>query len=506
MKTWILLFGVLALGVGCGEDDKKPAKQADDMALDMAADLATQDDAPPDLDAALDMVVSDLGAEDIGADLAVDMPAEDMDSEMPQGFEPPVVRVISTGELALLERTFPYKLLELRCGDKAPTYAQWIEPEAAAARPFPVVAMTQPYAGIDWTGEAVDARWAARGAGLHPDDSEPGYVAGSNSVIAYEPMTPQQGGEQAVVHLLNGFGVLHMFGRFYAGGSIQNDVEDMTCGLSYLAVAEGADASRIGTFGGSWGGFEAVYGALYAPPEVAPKVGVALTPLTDFVEEWRHVDAAEADPRAQVAQQFTAFFEPYKRRMTQTTGGAPDAGDFTAFTHDGLAALPNQTRFLAIHDSEDALVPFTMGQSFAQRFGERVEPVWVMSEGPLDLEVSGLTHGVRMSELYVTLITLSSVYLHTALAAPDKQLIIVYDPANLKQLLGYALAQKQRGQGTQQLAQRLVELASQRVLMFDLVGNTFKPGAEVITALVNEVFGTGYTTLTIGPGLRNNGL
>jgi hypothetical protein len=466
-------------------------------APDMAAapDLAIEDQAP-DAAAPEDMTSSE-------PDLTE---ALDMAPDAPPAFEPPVVKVLGEGSLTVFEKTFQYKLLELKCGDKEPTYAQWIEPEASAARPFPVVAMTQPYAGIGWTGQEVDAKWAARGAGLHLDDSEPGFVAGSGAVVAYELMTPQQGGEQGAVHLINGFGVLHMFGRFYAGGSIQNDVDDMTCGLSYLAIAPGADTSRIGTWGGSWGGFEAVYGALYAPAEVAPKLGVALTPLTDFEQEWRFADAAAADPRPQVAQQFAAFFEPYKRRIAQTTGGQPGAGDFTGFVHAALGRRPNQTRFLSIHDAEDALVPFTMNQGFVEAFGERVEPVWLMSAAPLDLEASGVTHGRRVGGLYISLITLSSAYLQTALAEPGRQLLIVYEAANLKTMLGYTRAQKERGQGTQAMAARLIELADRRVILFEVTTGQAKAGAEVVCALVNEVFGTGYTPLTIAPGLRRDGL
>lgn len=495
----------LALHTGCSQAEQhSPGK---DMATEPPSDMTAERDAQADTQA--DLAGDDAGhpERDQGHDLStIDMSATDMTQDMAEGFTLPQVKLISSGTLMLLERSFPYKLLELKCGEQAPTYVQWIEPDAAAERPYPVVAMTQPYAGIDWTGQEVDAKWAARGVGLHPDDSEPGYIQGSGAVIAYEPLTPEQGGQQAVVHLLNGLGVLHMFGRFYAGGSVLNDIEDMTCGLSYLATLPEADTARIGTFGGSWGGFEAVYGALYAPKEVAPAVGVALTPLTDFSQEWTYVDGAEADPRPLVAQQFTQFFEPYKRRIRQTTGGDPSMGDFSAITHQGLLKRANQTRFLAIHDSDDALVPFTMGESFAQDFGERVEPVWVLSQEPLDLERSGLSHGVRMNELYVTLITLSSIYLHTALIPESKPLIIVYERANFKQLLRYAYEQKQRGQGTQQLAKRLIELSASRVTMFDLASNQFTPGAQEIASLVNEVFGTSYDAMNVAAALSMTGL
>lgn len=488
-----------ALAAGCGEE-AVPVQTKDMSGADMAADLSTGD-LQTDLD-----VFDQSAADDQAIDLDEDDSSPDLVEDMPAAFVRPVVKVLGEGQELLFERTFRYKLLELKCGDKEPTYAQWIEPDTGVARPFPVVAFTQPYAGIGWTGQEVDERWFTRGAGLHLDDSEPSFVPGSDAKIVYDPMTPKQGVEQGSVFTINGFGVLHMFGRFYAGGSIQNDVDDMTCALSYLEQAQGADLERIAILGGSWGGFEAVYGALYAPPEVAPKLGVALYPLTDFEQEWRFVDAAEANPNPTAAAAFRAFFEPYKRRIKQTTGGAPGAGDFSGFTHAALAASPNQTRFVTIHDSDDVLVPFTMGQELAIELGERVQPVWVMSPEPVDVARVSLTHGDRMNELSTSLLTLHTAHIQTQLATPAQQLLVIYDPANLKKLLGYVRAQKDRGQGTQTLAARLAELADPRVILFDTTNNQAKAGAEVISAMVNEVFETGYTPLTIAPGLRRNGL
>jgi hypothetical protein len=82
----------------------------------------------------------------------------------------------------------------------------------------------------------------------------------------------------------------------------------------------------------------------------------------------------------------------------------------------------------------------------------------------------------------------------------------VYEAANLKTMLGYTRAQKERGQGTQAMAARLIELADRRVILFEVTTGQAKAGAEVVCALVNEVFGTGYTPLTIAPGLRRDGL
>ncbi len=68
------------------------------------------------------------------------------------------------------------------------------------------------------------------------------------------------------MHLWNDASVLVVFGRFYAGGSVRDDVADMAAGMWLAAELPSTDRTRIGLWGGSWGGFEALFAAQQASP------------------------------------------------------------------------------------------------------------------------------------------------------------------------------------------------------------------------------------------------
>lgn len=182
----------------------------------------------------------------------------------------------------------PVELLTLTFPGRETTYAQWMPVRLSDGGVAPALLLTKPYDGIAWPNDPRDRRWAALGAGLHPDVDGPAAGTSPESIV-YSPLTIAAQADEAAFYALHGISTLAVYGRFYAGGSIQNDVDDMITGLEFLAREPGVDRSRLGIQGGSWGGFLALYGAAFAPAAATPRVGAALYPLSDFAEEWRHV-------------------------------------------------------------------------------------------------------------------------------------------------------------------------------------------------------------------------
>ena len=71
-------------------------------------------------------------------------------------------------------RSFPVQLVRVTRPDAGRTYVEWIRSDHPGARP--VVVSTDPYGGIDWSGEEVDVRWAVHPAGTYEDVDGPGYA------------------------------------------------------------------------------------------------------------------------------------------------------------------------------------------------------------------------------------------------------------------------------------------------------------------------------------------
>ena len=328
----------------------------DDDNDDDATDGDTSDDDDDD-----DVTDGDISDGDDASDGDSDDDSDGDEDENSDGDFTFTWEVIGDGIFTADETDYSYQLLKLANEAGGYAYAQWFHPPRGT--PAPTVLVTQPYPGIDWTGEEVDERWAAlpgAATGItHPDVDGPGGGAEANA-ISFQLTTPEKMGDESTIWLWNGFGVLHVFGRFYAGGDIWNDVQDMVAGLRFLEQNEEVDKSHVATFGGSWGGFEALYAAAYAPETIVPVAAVPLAPPSNFTRMVAHIlDTPAQLPNPVTAAMFTDFFDPYLRRITAATGGLPgEAGaDFSRFS---LATLTQRltTPTLIPHDDWDTLVPF----------------------------------------------------------------------------------------------------------------------------------------------------
>ncbi len=173
---------------------------------------------------------------------------------------------------------------------------------------------------------------AAQGPGAWPDVDSPD-AGSSPGDINYAPLTLAQAADETFVWHFHDFGVLLAYGRFYAGGDLSNERDDMIAAMAFLKSAQLVDRGHIGVIGTSWGGFEALMATAYAPPGVTPAATVATTPPSDFAEEY--VYTTQTMPSryvvAQNQMQCRAFFAPYLRRILATTHGSQSgAGNFTA--------------------------------------------------------------------------------------------------------------------------------------------------------------------------------
>jgi hypothetical protein len=425
------------------------------------------------------------------------------DADLRTGIE---VEVLAEGEEVFDDRTHAYQLLRITDYDTGVvTYAQWAEPDNGVTDPTGVMVFALPYAGIDWSGEEVDERWAAKGDGLHPDEDAPDYDPGSSSPVGFDLITPREGVDRGMLFLVNNVATLMVYCRFYAGGDIQNEVDEMVAGFKYLEQRGDIDPQRVGINGGSWGGFEALYGAANAPDTVRPTTGIALYPLSDFELEWRWSEQVTSLPAALANNRYRAFFDPYLRRIAPVTGGAPDdpAADFTGFTHEYLAA-ELETPFIFVHDEHDVLVPFTQAQALRDSLGESAQYVWFRRPEPVDPISAPLGHGELVNTHLAALFALVYTPVVDELAPADAELVFtVATRAQFLAMLQHFAEQAGRGQSLYDLNALLAELAAPRVVVLEIATEEFLSGAEFVADTYNEAFGTSFTAVDVAEGLRN---
>ncbi|MBN1533251.1 MAG: prolyl oligopeptidase family serine peptidase [Spirochaetes bacterium] len=381
--------------------------------------------------------------------------------------------VLGSGAVTDGGTDWTYYLLRLQEEGKEPSYAIWFPAGSGTTRP--AVMVTMPYEGVTWDGDTPPA------SDIHD--------------MQYYFQTAQ-------FYLFHDFGVLEVFGRFYTGGSIGNEVEDMVMGLQFLENASGVDRGRIGIHGASWGGFEALYAAANAPAGAVPKAGVAFYPPSDFQSQMGYIEngiptIADEAMRAY----YSGFFVPHTERIRATVG---DPADYSGWTADNLLSTL-ATPFLVLHDQWDSLVPFTQSQYLVDHSGGLVEPVWYYHPSPYDVTAlaSFTGHGdLRGGFSFPMSHTLAYTYLTSRIADPDQFVYTLYDDAALADFMNYLREyQCLHSRDMSWAAPRLLDLADPRVIMLEIDTGDFQFGASVVAAAVNAEWGTSYSAADIGAAL-----
>ncbi len=425
----------------------------------------------------------------------------------------PSAQLLDTRGVQVFGTTVTAELWRLPNALGGSTYAQWMAPNGTTARP--AVILTRPYDGIDWTGEAVDERWASRpGAAttgyFHDDDEEPSFTPGG-SQISYRVSSVQEVANDAANILFNQMGVLAVFGRFYTGGSVEDDVQDMVAGTVFLQTHPRVIPDRVGIFGGSWGGFEALYGAAYAPLGAQPMVGVALFPAADFeaLTQWVQTGVFAATTLPARQDQFRAFYDPYLRRILATVGTGP-AQDFTGYRAVDLvtrAPIP----WLVVHDSWDLLIPFAFSQALVAADPVHVNPLWYRHDQPVNQDTMAMDHGpLGAPTVMAAYQTFALAFLELALEpGPSTTVAIPYGAQDLANHLLETRVQQAAGADVSFVVERLLQLCDPRLLMVDMTPQNPLPqmnGRALVAGGINAVWGTTLTEATVEAQLTTTGL
>lgn len=360
----------------------------------------------------------------------------------------------------------------------------------APAANAPLVVRTEPYAGIDWTGEEVDERWATLGPGAHPDVDAPDHDG--VDLVTYTPQAPADAVASNNLWAFNGFAVIHAYGRFYAGGVLADDVLDAVAPYAFARTRpDELDVGRIGAFGSSWGGMMALFGASQAPADAAPKIVVPISAPSDFVDLWTWSTDTLLNASINPGM-VTGFYSPYWRRATPTLGTPPAGAPAEPYTHAGVCPKLPGTLVMP-HDAWDAIIPVTQTQDLAAACAG-VEPIYWPRAAPLDLATATMTHGPFAAEgVAPAVLIYTYAALVLALAPPDAPTVysLISGPSLILHL-ELVLAAQQAGDDVAWILPRLRELADPRLQTLVVETNQLEPGAAALAAAINEVWGTSF--------------
>ncbi len=439
------------------------------------------------------------------------------DTPAPQPRPQDAGEVLSTGIYSRGGASWRYQNLRLPNRNGGYAYARYFQ--ANGAGPHSVVVVIAPYAGIDWSGEAVDKRWADQykahldnggGASLCvPDVDGPDYDSLTSASICYSLSSPGQTGDEASVYLLNNVSVLVAYGRFYAGGSVVNDIEDVVAGLRFLGTRSEIDLDRIGMIGGSWGGFEALYAALRAPANVRPAVVVPAFPVTDFAALTEFVTTELPGlVSAPVLQQYQQFYDPFLRRFYASAGTPPDT-DYRGYTLADLSARVDMPMLIP-HDDGDTILPARFSHEFAQANAPLIEGFWYKRRDAAPWESVITRHGeIEDFILLPSHYTFSAAYLLSRLNGKGRSLYIPYGEQDMQIFFTDIRNYQLEGRDVSWLTPRLIEMCKMEIYMYELTAGNSAPissGADYLARSLNTVWGTALTASTVRQYLLDNGL
>lgn len=426
---------------------------------------------------------------DASFDTDVSDVASDTDGDVPEGS---AVEELGTYEHVYEGTTYTFHLLRIERTDGKNAYVMHAPINGVAKAPLVVLA--RPYDGIDWTGEPVDAKWAQRyrdnPGGMFPDDDEPNYIPGVSSNIYYQLWTLPELAQETNYWLVHGISPMLVFGRYYAGEDIASTARVMQAALRYAANRQDVDVRRVGITGGSWGGFMTIYGASLAPPEIQPVAADIAGPV-DF-EKMIHYITQEMPTLAPPANAsaFSAFFEPYVRRIQAgrgKLGGTPDS--WTGFTtSDVCIGLYGDT--LVLHDDWDTLVPFSQS-SHLQASCSNIQAVFWTHDDPLPWASTTLTHGPASEEVPIsTMHSFAYGYILARLAPLGPPRYFAWTRTHMQTFLLRIRALKNRGAYTYDVFSLLREWLSPSSFIIDFGADppTIEPANEALAHLLSEVW------------------
>ncbi len=155
------------------------------------------------------------------------------------------------------------------------------------------------------------------------------------------------------------------------------DLEDVVDGAAYLAKAHGADARRIGVYGGSYGGFITLMAMFTSPDTFA--AGAALRPVTD----WAHYNHSYT---ANILNEPQGDLEAYRKSSP-------------IYFAEGLKGA-----LLICHGMVDVNVHFQDSVRLAQRLIELRKENWELAVYPV--EDHGFEYETSWADEYKRIVTL----------------------------------------------------------------------------------------------------
>ena len=373
-----------------------------------------------------------------------------------------------------------------------PIYFQHI---AACSTKCPVVVVSMPYSGIDWSDDPLDLAWGAKDPGgsgvLTPDVNGPDYNPASGDLISYYNSSISDAVGLGGIFLNSGISAVMVYNRFYLGRKIDQYVQDFVHVLNHLQDFNTIDTTKIALIGGSLGGFIPLHASRKSI--LKPQVIVGITPLLDIQNEYSFMDTPEnritANPS--LLETVQHVFHSYIRRMNGMT--------LSQYTAEKLASENTISKILVIHDTWDTLVPIEQWQSLKTH--RSIDSFIFQHATGINFNTFTIAHG-QPSEGYAdkSVYPIYMSYILSRLKAPSEPKIIYYFYNDFLIALIKVKEAQDRGQNISWLKNLKTDLCVENTTLKDISATIETlSGAQLVGGILLNVWNTP-TTIDQGCG------
>lgn len=389
------------------------------------------------------------------------------------------------------------RLLKIESNNSStPVYAQFVK--SCPSGQCPVVVISDPYSGISWSGETIDAQWCGRANATTgyswSDENGPLYQVGSSiGTLNYKCNSPQEAANIGGLFLLSEINIMIIYGRFYAGRTLDDYVNEFVRASESLNQISEVDINRVAFFGASLGGFITLNSALRTNAKL--KGLVVMSPLIDIGEQLDYIESlpSKVNANSSLLSRFQKFFDPYQRRVYGFTGGArlPSAStQYEKFRPSSVSANLKVPTLL-IEDDWDTLIPVAPAKQMADAIPSQVNKIWFQHATGIDYNTFVMDHrqpgeGLTGNNTY----PLYMLYLFDLLIPEVANPNLYYDYNELTLAFSQFRQAQSRGQNIQWLRPLGLKFCRSGLSMIDLSSSGMTMSARAYLAgIVTNLWG-----------------
>lgn len=344
-----------------------------------------------------------------------------------------------------------------------------------------------PYTGIDWSDEELDKKWASHAGALTgyfgDDINGPLYNSTTSKPTYYQQIKKEDMPIAGLGMSFNGYDVLYIYHRFYAGRYASDYVQDAVDAIAWLKNKNPSE--EIGILGFSLGGF--ISSQTAARVQSSDLKAIALiSPLLSWPMQEQYLTSLNSLISDSTTRNgYLDFFEPYTRRFSN---------------QESKLEIPHfTTPTLLIHDQWDTLVPISQALQFQSANTSNVTFITHFHSTGIDFSTMDREHyqkNVGQNSENVQPFYLA--FLFNRVAPNTDAKFILYTQNSMDKLFNEMHAQKLDGKDIVGFQKALKEFCKEHFVMYDTT-KTAAPetGPTYLSRKLNEVWGLSQTPTTI---------